>query len=78
MSDTEQRLRRCFSAVFPTLAADEISNAAPETTAVWDSLASLTLLRVVEEEFGVEIDPLDFADLGSFNRLLRYITGGPS
>jgi acyl carrier protein len=78
MPDDEQRLRRCFSAVFPTLTPDEIAHSTAKTTAAWDSLASLTLLRVVEEEFGVEIDPLEFAEISSFNDILEHIANRPA
>jgi acyl carrier protein len=73
MSDNRERLQRCFSAVFPALSADQIAQASPEETEAWDSLASLTLLEVVDEEFGVRIDPFEFAEVASFDRMLAYL-----
>lgn len=53
MSDVRDRLKRCFSAVFPELRSDELERASPSSVATWDSLATVTLIAVVEEEFGV-------------------------
>ena len=33
---------------------------------MWDSLSSVTLAAVIEEEFGVSIDPDELAQLNSF------------
>ena len=42
----------------------------------WDSLATATLLGVVEEEFGVDVG--DFDALDSFESLLAYVEGAVS
>jgi acyl carrier protein len=73
MGETEHRLVRCFSLVFPKLAADEIRAASIETIDEWDSLASVTLVAVLQEEFGVEIDLGDLPELISFDAVLRYL-----
>jgi acyl carrier protein len=73
MSDTRARLERCFQAVFPTLTTGEIQSATPDTTEAWDSLASLTLIQVIEDEFGLRIDPFEFAEIASFDRLQSHI-----
>ena len=56
----------CFRVVFPDLPEAEIPSASQETVAAWDSVAAITLLNVVEEEFGVEMDLDELADLDSF------------
>jgi acyl carrier protein len=73
MAEIEERLRRCFSAVFPALPAEQIANASPATIAAWDSVASVTLFAVVEEEFALEIDVQEMNDLLSFPSLLQYL-----
>lgn len=75
MSDVNERLVRCFAAVFPDLPPSEVERASVETVAEWDSLAALTLVAVVEEEFGVQIHDGDLAELGSFAALRTYIDG---
>lgn len=73
MDETRARLVTCFAAVFPDLTPAEIERASPETVAAWDSLANVTLLTVIEEEFGVEIPVDDLETLASFDLLLDYL-----
>jgi len=73
MDETRARLVKCFAAVFPDLTPAEIERASPATVAAWDSLANVTLLTVVEEEFGVEIPVDDLETLASFDLLLDYL-----
>jgi acyl carrier protein len=67
MSEREQRLIRCFAAVFPGLTPEEIRATSAESAGMWDSLATVMLVAVVQEEFGVEIDPLQIQYLDSFD-----------
>jgi acyl carrier protein len=64
--DQEARLIRCFASVFPGLTEDEVRNCSTESIGMWDSLSSVTLAAVIEEEFGVSIDPDELAQLNSF------------
>jgi len=63
----------CFSAVFPDLTAEEIVVASPASVGSWDSVASITLMSVLEEEFGISIDPEDIEQLVSFELILNYL-----
>ena len=74
MDEPRARLARCFAAVFPELDPAAIDAATPATVPGWDSLASVTLLALVEEEFGVRADPADLERLTSFAGLLDYVT----
>jgi acyl carrier protein len=73
MDEHRARLITCFAAVFPDLPASDIPSATPESVAAWDSVANVTLLAVVEEEFGVTIDVDDLEHLTSFDALLDYL-----
>ena len=73
MSESESRLLRCFLSVFPALSPDEIRAASAQSLAEWDSLAAVTLVTVVQEEFSVEIDLLDLAELDSFQAIWTYL-----
>jgi acyl carrier protein len=64
---------KCFSAVFPELSEREIPLASPLSVGAWDSLASVTLLSVLEEEFEVQIDPEALEQLVSFDLILDYL-----
>lgn len=73
MAELNKRLAHCFSAVFPALSAEQITQAQPSTVAGWDSVASVSLFATVEEEFGIEIDIPDMKNLLSFEQLLDYL-----
>jgi acyl carrier protein len=73
MSDVESRLVNCFAIAFPELNPREIPVASAGSLASWDSLAGITLISLVEEEFGVSIPPDDVPDLVSFELILDYL-----
>jgi len=73
MTELSDRLKKCFSAVFPDLPFDRIQDASIETVLSWDSVAAVTLNAVVEEEFGIEIEADDIVDLTSFSVFLDYV-----
>jgi len=82
MSEQEDRLVRCFASIFPALTPEEIRTASTKSVAAWDSLAAVTLVAVVQQEFDVEIDLLDLPELSSFEALRSYLglcgDAGPS
>jgi acyl carrier protein len=73
MDEHRARLMKCFAAVFPDLPAAEIAEATPERVPAWDSVANVTLLAVVEEEFGLTVDVDDLETLVSFEAMLDYL-----
>ena len=73
MDETRERLTKCFEVVFPDLPQDAIAGASTATVAAWDSIAAITLMNVVQDEFGLEIDLDDLADLDSFANLHSYL-----
>ena len=73
MAELESRLANCFAAAFPELDPQEITLVAMGSLASWDSLAGITLLSLIEEEFGLSISPDDVADLVSFELILDYL-----
>ena len=77
MNDVKQRMVRCFEAVFPQLAESEIVKASTAALGSWDSVSGVTLISVVEEEFGIRVPPEHFEDLTSFELLLDYVESGP-
>jgi acyl carrier protein len=74
MNDTRGRLIRCFAAVFPEVAEQELPRASSTTLSAWDSLASITLLTVLEEEFGLQIDAEQLEGLQSFEAVFDYVS----
>jgi acyl carrier protein len=73
MPEHDQRLMRCFTAVFPGLTPDEIRAVSAESSGVWDSLSAVTLAAVVQEEFSVDIDPEVLPQLDSFAAFQTYL-----
>jgi acyl carrier protein len=73
MTDTPSRLRSCFQTVFPDLREEEIPEASMDSVEAWDSLASVTLMSVVEEEFGLQVPPEDLERFTSFESVLDYL-----
>src|SRR3989442_15161989 len=73
VDETRSHLVKCFSGIFPGLSTTEISQATPESTDGWDSLTSVTLLLMIEEEFGIEVDIESVEEFTSFEQILSYL-----
>lgn len=73
MTDAKARLFCCFQAVFPDLSEAEIPRASMTSVGSWDSLASVTLIAVVEEEFDIQVAPEDLERFVSFELILDYL-----
>ena len=73
MNDLETRLKRCFSAVFPDLPDGRIMDASLDTVSEWDSVAQITLMQVIEDEFQVKIDEEDAEQLTSFQAWREHL-----
>ena len=73
MAELESRLVNCLAVVFPELAPQEIPSVSMGSLASWDSVAGITLLSVIEEEFNLSISPDDVAGLVSFELILDYV-----
>lgn len=71
--DLQQRLSNCFEIVFPDLPETQIATASTATLAAWDSVAAITLMNVIEDEFGFQMDLDDLADLDSFDKVYSYL-----
>jgi len=74
VSDVTDRLTNCFRVVFPSLSDASITTASTATVPAWDSLAAITLLQVVQEEFNLEIDLERLGELSSFEAFSEYLT----
>jgi acyl carrier protein len=73
MDETQRRLANCFCAVFPELSEGEVPQASSTTVQSWDSVAVVTLIAVIEEEFGITIEEQNPAEFDSFQRILSYL-----
>jgi acyl carrier protein len=73
MNDLKDRLASCFLNVFPNIRKDEIPRASTASLAAWDSVAQVTLLSAVSEEFGLDFDVEHFEELVSYPLILDYL-----
>lgn len=73
MTDLQDRLVRCFSSVFPTLSEAEICASDVVPLFDLDSLAGVTLVTLIDQEFGVNVDLPDLLELGSFEAISQFL-----
>ena len=73
MSERDTRLLRCFAAVFPELCLEELRIVSSQSIGHWDSLSTVTLTAVVQEEFNIEIEPKVVPELNSFEAFRAYL-----
>ena len=62
----DARVLDCFRSVFPERSDDELRVLDQATVDDWDSLASLSLLTVIEEEFEITFDDDAIAEMTTF------------
>jgi acyl carrier protein len=63
----------CFQTVSPDLPEAEIPAATQASVAAWDSVAVITLVNVIEDEFGIQVDFDLLAELDSFDHIQQYL-----
>lgn len=73
MDQTANRLSKCFETVFSGLPASMIPLSSQATLGEWDSVAAITLVNVIEDEFEIQVDFDLLPELDSFERILAYI-----
>jgi acyl carrier protein len=69
----DERLVRCFGVVFPELTPQEVGRASVASVASWDSVASINLVTVIEEEFGFEVALEELGEMASFTTIRRLL-----
>ena len=67
------KLVSCFQVVFPNLPAERIPAAEQDSFEAWDSVAGITLVNVIEDEFRVTVDLERLPELTSFAAILAYL-----
>lgn len=68
-----EHLQKCFEQAFPKLDRSQIAGATSQTVEGWDSIAQVTLLSLVAETFGLELDFEEFEGATSFNAILDLV-----
>ena len=73
MPELDDRLTRCFASVFPALDPNQIRQASVDTVPAWDSLAAVTLIAILEQEFDTQIDLMELPELTSYRAVHDYL-----
>ncbi len=73
MDNKEAKLINVFQTVFPGMDSEQARTASQASVAGWDSVAAITLMNVIEEEFEMQVDFDKAADLTSFGQILDYL-----
>jgi acyl carrier protein len=75
MDNVKEKLARCFSLVFPKMDPSRIPSASAKDVGEWDSVAQVTLLTLIGEEFGMDLDFESFSEDLSFEALATRLSG---
>jgi acyl carrier protein len=73
MDNIKDKLAHCFAQAFPKLDPNEYATASAQNVSEWDSIAQLTLLALIGEEFGREMDFEEFEGATSFESLAQAL-----
>lgn len=69
----EERLKRLFKRIFPTLEEDDLPSAEIGNVLDWDSLAQIQLVMEIEAEFSINIPPEKIEKLTHYKFILNYL-----
>ncbi len=72
MTALKNRVLDCFCALFPTHSREELLMASRESIPEWDSLAGVTLLTLLEQEFHLNVDLTELDHFNSVQAVLDY------
>jgi acyl carrier protein len=73
MTGVGERVVACFRMVFPDWSEERIRSAGRDTDETWDSLATLTLVTVLEEELGIVLADDVVDGLDDFGAVLAAV-----
>jgi acyl carrier protein len=73
MSASDDRVAECFCTLFPSYSRGDLLSASRESIPEWDSLASVTLLVLLQEEFHLDIDLSELEQFNSVQSVMKYV-----
>jgi acyl carrier protein len=68
-----QRLREAFRTSLDLPAGTDVDNLHYQNSDQWDSLAHMSLVAAIEDEFSVMMDTDDVINMSSFNEAVRIL-----
>jgi acyl carrier protein len=72
-ADTENKLQAIVRSVLELPEHQDVTRASQLSVEAWDSLAHVSLMLALEDEFGVTIDVADQLELTSFSAIRLYL-----
>ena len=73
-TEIASQLEDCLAVVFPDVPRKQLCRASISSLAQWDSLATLTLVGVIEETFQIKIPLDDLVEFLSVELILDYLS----
>ncbi|HEX4020399.1 MAG TPA: acyl carrier protein [Acidobacteriaceae bacterium] len=73
MTEIESKLLECMKAVFPTIPEESLPDASVANLEQWDSLATVTIVALIEESFEIEVEPADLVKLTSIRNIVAFL-----
>jgi hypothetical protein len=73
-TEIASQLEDCSAVVFPDVPRKQLCRGSISSLAQWDSLATLTLVGVIEVMFQKRIPPDDLVEFLSFELILDYLS----
>lgn len=73
MNEIRSRLIRCFKAALPQVPEGDLTAVRQDSTEGWDSVTTVTLFALIEEEFGIPLDSTNLENLESFSRVYDFL-----
>ena len=72
-SDIEDRLAKCFQLALPSVPPTAVRSASIDTVPAWDSLGTVILMSLVEEEFSIALSSEASEAFVSFQHVLDLV-----
>lgn len=72
--EIRERLVRCFTVVFDQIDENQVPLLHADTCELWDSLANVMLMSVIQQEFSIDISLEETKSLNSFKKLMEKVT----
>ena len=73
MSIVRERLEQCLALTLPNVPREELVSASLNATAGWDSLATVNIIFLIQEEFSIQVPEKDLENFASFQLILAYL-----
>ncbi len=76
--EIRERLVRCFTAVFDQIDENQVPLLHADTCELWDSLANVMLMSIIQQEFSTDISLEETKSLNSFEKLMEKVISNGS